>query len=149
VPGKNVDELRTEVLARFDKRVLRLEDLLVRYMRLIDHQLTGLTNECMGGFGYKAEASDPKLLQKIKDLGAAFNSATDSKVRLDKTMKDREKDMTEKDEEEAVRTWIRSRDNRVRGNFLYFEVQWHNEAKTGKASAKTLTGPELEPEGDE
>lgn len=147
MPGKSVDETRADALVRFDKQVLRLEDLLKDYLHLINHQLIGLKNECFQGMGYKAEASDAKILQKIKDLGAAFNSATDSKVRLDKTAKDRAKEMTEEDEKEAVREWIRSREARYRGEFLYFEVQWHNEAKVGKASAKTLTPPKLE--GDE
>jgi hypothetical protein len=146
MPAKTVDEKQRDALIRFDKQVLRLEDVLAEYIKLVNHQLVGLRKSSMDGLGYQALMSDPAIVRQLKELGAALNSATDSQIRLDKTAKERAEKMTPDEEEGVVQNWIRSRDHRTRGKFLHREVAWHNEAKTGLAAARELTPPEVEPD---
>lgn len=125
-PSKTPEEHRRDFLARQESSVVRLEDQLESFIKLIAHQTDALRNEAVDGMGYKALAADPAYLRKLKDLGATFNSATDALIRLEKTAKDRAEKMTREQERDAMSTAIRAMDDTTRSDFLSTEVSWHN-----------------------
>lgn len=127
-PARSTDQVRKDFLARYDRQVVRLEDELAEFIKLIAHQRRALTAEAFDGLGHLALATSKEVLDKLAKLGASFNSATDAKVRLEKTAKERSKTMTPEDEEAAVLDFFRSRPETQRGRMLRDLVAWHNEA---------------------
>lgn len=69
------------------REVPQLEALLDRYVCLLEDMVSGLERELRGALGGKPRTVTPDDLRRLKDLSAAFNSATDAKIRIDKAEK--------------------------------------------------------------
>jgi hypothetical protein len=114
-------------LAQFDHRVVRLENELEKFVKLVALQLEALTNEASEGLSPSSPAvSSEVVLRKLKDLGATFNSATDAKVRLAKAAELIEKTMTPAQELDAMRRILRAMPQQSRADWLREEIAWHN-----------------------
>jgi hypothetical protein len=134
--GKSPEQSRAEFVAKFDDKVIRLEDQLEQFIRLIAHQLEALKTEAAEGMGYKALTADATYLRKLKDLGATFNSATDASVRLAKTEADRAKKLTREQEAKACQVFVRALSDTERSEWLAREVEWHNKHRQKHGAAK-------------
>jgi hypothetical protein len=120
-------ETRKAFLARFDYQVVRLENELERFVKLIALQLEGLTNEAADALNPSSPAiASAETLRKLKDLGATFNSATDAKVRLAKAQELVSKMLTPEQELEAMRKILRAMPQAARSEWLREEIAWHN-----------------------
>jgi hypothetical protein len=86
--------------------VLRLKEELDAALRLVVHVRESLENELATEWAQKKLAVDKSFLSKLKELASAFNSLTDSKVRLDKAERMMEEDLTPAEELEAVRGYL-------------------------------------------
>lgn len=123
-----MEESREQFIARFDHEVVRLEDELDRMIKLVSMQRRALENEMFSGMAYKEMAVQEKGVKVLKDLTAACNSLTDSKVRLEKTAKDRAAKMTPEEEQQAVLVYLKSVTNADRAALLKKIIAYHNEA---------------------
>lgn len=128
---KEVSAYRADFIAKFDGQVVRLEDELERMIKLVSMQRTALENQLFGGLAYKQQAADASGIRMLKDLTAAYNSLTDSKVRLEKTAKDRASKMTPDEEKEAVITYLKALPAGERTSLIQRVVIWHNAQKHG------------------
>lgn len=131
---KEPDELRALALAKLDVQVIRLEDELAEWLKLLSFLRTSLTNEAMSGMGYKQMAVNKDTVNKMKELSSAFRTAGEIKLKLDAKAKERAEEMTPEDEKAAVQTYIKAMDARERGVFLNSLVAWHNEVKFNSSS---------------
>lgn len=138
------DERRKAFIAEWDHKVVRLEDELQNMVKLVAMQLDTLKKSITGGFAYKQEAISLSDLKALKELTAAMNSLTDSKIRLDKTAKDRAEKMTPEEERAAVYAYLRALPHTDRGEFLRQALIYHNEqavlrgGRQIKANTETL-----------
>jgi uncharacterized protein YdcH (DUF465 family) len=89
-----------------NKVVVRLKDELDSAIALVTHARESLTNEMNSEWAQKKLSVDDKFLRKLKEMTAAFNSLTESKIRLDKAERAMEADMTLEEEREAVMQYL-------------------------------------------
>lgn len=134
--GKDPEEKRRDFISKYDNLVIRLEDELEAMIKLAAMQREALKNEMFSGMAYKQQAADAKGIKALKDLTAAYNSLTDSKVRLDKTAKERAAKMTPDEEREAVVTYIKSLPATERTQLLRRLSGWHNAQATANHQMK-------------
>jgi hypothetical protein len=127
MPSPTKEQVKNAWLARFDLQVVRLEDELVRFIKLISTQVDALQNELANALKPGGEVSSPEFLRKLKDLGATFNSATDAQVRLVKTEKDRAKTFSPEQERAAVEVYVKALPADDRARLLQKLVKYHNE----------------------
>lgn len=90
--------------------VLKLRRELDEAIALIVHAREALSNELNNEFAQKKLFIDDKFVKKLRELTGAFNSLTESKIRLDKAEKAMEADMTAEDERAAVLQYLREID---------------------------------------
>jgi hypothetical protein len=106
-----------------NERVVRLKEELNLILQLVVHSRESLDNELDSEFAQKKLSIDEKFLRKLKELTACYNSLTDARIRLDKSERSLEKEMTPAEERETVRAFIRSMEINERSEFLKNEVQ--------------------------
>ncbi len=135
--GKPVDAERAKALARFDSRVVRLEDTARTLAQLLDRAVESIKVSMFSGLGYTtAELTDTDL-KKLKEVTAAFNSATDAQVRLDKTAGQRAKAMTHDERKQAVADFIMTLPMHERSEWLVAAVKRHDDLKGGGRRLQT------------
>ncbi len=140
-PTKKPDELRATALAMFDKKVVRLEDTARDLAKVLDHVVGKIKRELFDGMAYKDDAPlDDKIVKTLKEVTAAFNSATDAQVRLDKTAKDRAKSMTHEDRKTAVADFILTLPVKERAEWIVELVRRHDELKNLGGGGRPLAG---------
>lgn len=142
---KRPDELRATALAMFDKKVIRLEDTAKTLAKILDYAVEKLKAEMFDGMGYKKDSPlDEKVVKTLKELTAAFNSASDAQVRLDKTAKDRARQMSHEDRKKAVADFILTLPTRERAEWIVELTKAHDEVKMlGGGGRKLLDMPSL------
>lgn len=86
--------------------VMRLKDELNAALAVVAHARESLTNEMNTEWAQKKLSVDDKFLKKLQSMTAAFNSLTESKIRLDKAERAMEADMTPEEEREAVKQYL-------------------------------------------
>lgn len=106
-----------------NERVVRLKEELNLILQLVVHSRESLDNELDSEFAQKKLSIDEKFLRKLKELTACYNSLTDARIRLDKSERSLEKEMTPAEERETVRAFVRSMELNERSEFLRNEVQ--------------------------
>ena len=89
-----------------NKIIVRLKDELNTTIALVTHARESLSNELDSEWAQKKLSVDDKFLRKLKELTASFNSLTESKIRLDKAERAMEADMSEEEEQEAVKFYL-------------------------------------------
>lgn len=125
-----VNEPRAAALAHFDKKVIRLEDIAGRLTKLLGRVVEQLQNHMFDGLGYKDNAPiDDKTVKLLKEVTAAFNSASDAQVRLDKTAAQRAKAMSHEDRKKAVADFILTLPVRERAEWITALIKRHDELK--------------------
>ena len=98
--------------------VLKLRQELDKGLALIVHAREALENELNNEFAQKKLFIDDKFVKKLRELTGAFNSLTESKIRLDKAEKAMEADMTAEDEWAAVVQFLRELNKEQRGQIV-------------------------------
>jgi hypothetical protein len=114
---------RDGVVAR-SARVLRLKEELNLQLELVVHARESLENELSSEIAQKKLSIDKSFLSKLKELTACFNSLTDARIRLDKSEKALEKEMTPQEEKEAVRAFVASLTVDERYNLI--QMMWRD-----------------------
>lgn len=123
-------------------RALRLKDELNRILELVVHSREALENELGSEIAQRKLSIDQPFLKKLKELTACFNSLTDARIRLDKSEKAMEAEMTPAEEMEAVRLFVASLGQEERYHFIQRLWKEHKEARDprGARGADTLPG---------
>lgn len=85
---------------------VKLKDELDRTIQLVVHARESLENELDSEWAQKKLAVDKAFVSKLKEMTAAFNSLTESKIRLDKAEKAIERELTSDEERETVKQYL-------------------------------------------
>ena len=86
--------------------ILKLKDELDKAIGLVVHTRESLENELSTEWAQKKLSVDKAFVSKLRELTSAFNSLTESKIRLDKAERAMEADLTPAEEREAVRVYL-------------------------------------------
>lgn len=101
-----------------NKIVVRLKSELDAAIEIVAHARESLSNEMQSEWAQKKLSVDDKFLKKLKEMTAAFNSLTESKIRLDKAERLMEQDMTPEEEQETVVRFLAELDDRTQRQIL-------------------------------
>lgn len=142
------DDHRENFKEKLNLKVVTLEGELDRMIKLVALQRETIEKTLLGGFAYKQDFVDEKGIRALKDLTAAYNSLTDSKVRLEKTAKDRAARMTPEEEKEAVATYVKALPHLERAAFIKRLVKYHNR-HIAAGTKMTFEGADQEPDDGE
>jgi len=137
------DELRLAAVVRFDRRVTDLDFVANEVIKLLAESVERFKTQLFDGLGYKGLGLSKDDVTSLTKLTAAFNSATDAQIRLDKTAKDRVKRMTHDEHKAAMADWLMRLPTAERSKWILALVDRHDEAKlSGQvlASSKRLDG---------
>ena len=91
--------------------IVKLKDELDRAIKLVVHTRECLENELDSEWAQKKLGIDQAFVKKLQVLTTAFNSLTESKIRLDKAEKAIEREMTPEEDREAVLGYLISLDD--------------------------------------
>lgn len=91
--------------------ITQLKHELDSAIRLVVHSRESLENELSSDWAQKKLGIDTNFLKKLKELTAAFNSLTESKIRLDKAERAMEAELTPEEERAAVLGYLIDMDN--------------------------------------
>lgn len=125
--GRTPDQMRADLLAKYDKQVVRMEDVQRNAIKFLAWQLQALENEAMDGMGYKQLAVSGDIVNKTAKLTAAVNSLTESERRLQATRKQRADELSPEEEIEAVFEFLISRDRATLSAFIRRLRDWYTE----------------------
>ncbi len=139
--GKPVEAERAKAIARFDAKVVRLEDTARTLAQLLDRAIESIKLSMFSGLGYTTSELTDTDLKKLKEVTAAFNSATDAQVRLDKTAGQRAKAMTHDERKQAVADFILNLPVRERADWLTAAVKKHDDLK---GSGRAQPSPDMD-----
>jgi len=106
-------------------RVLRLKEELNLILELVVHSRESLQNELESEFAQKKSSIDDKFLRKLKELTACYGTLTDARIRLDKSERAMEKEMTPEDELETVEMFVKAMENVERARWLHKMISFH------------------------
>lgn len=116
---------KPDSVGKRSERVLRLKEELNRILALVVHSRESLENELDSEFAQKKYSIDNNFLKKLKELTACYGTLTDARIRLDKSEKALEREMTPEEEEAAVREYIMEKSTDDRRLFLRNMVEAH------------------------
>lgn len=111
-------------------RVIRLKEELNKILELVVLARETLTNELGMDFQRKNEVINGSWLKKLKELTTAYNTLTDSRIRLDKSEKSLEREMTPEEEIDAISTFLLSLEFQDRSELLRRFIREHNKTNT-------------------
>lgn len=120
-----MDAKRQSGVVERSARVIRLKEELNLILELVVHSRESLENELDTEFAQKKFSIDKSFLAKLKDLTACYDKLTDARIRLDKSEKAMEAEMTPQEEKAAVRAFILSLENKERIQFLNSLMEAH------------------------
>jgi hypothetical protein len=118
--------LRAAVLARFTTGYVDLQEELESILRVLRFQREALTNKMTEGFGYKQMELSVENAKLAKELTLCYQKAVDSKVKLDKHLKDRAEEMSPAEEVASVAKYIQGLDSGLRRKLLIDSLAFHN-----------------------
>lgn len=103
-------------------RNIKLKDELGNFLALIKHQLEEVTTAAIVGAG----KSNPAVIQSMVALTKCFESATRSKIALDKAEKKKEDSLSPEEELEEVKGYLMEFEHRERLEIVKDIVERHN-----------------------
>jgi hypothetical protein len=137
---------RKAAIARFDKKVVRLEDTAHKLIRLLDRTVDSIQESMFEGLGYKGQGVNDTALKQLKEATAAFNSATDAQIRLDKTAAQRAKSLTMGEKKAGCREFILGLPPAERSEWIRITIKAHEDDLAGRDRGPA---PDESDEGDE
>lgn len=103
-------------------RNIKLKDELGNFLALIKHQLEEVTTAAITGAG----KSNPAVIQSMVALTKCFESATRSKIALDRAEKKKEDNLSPDEELEEVKGYLMEFEHRERLEIVKDIVERHN-----------------------
>lgn len=100
---------------------------------LVVHAREALQNEVSGAIAQRKEYIDSDWLKRFKELASTFNSLTDARIRLDKSERSLENDLSPEEEKHAVIDFFKALEPQERGETLGKLVRFHNENLSPKS----------------
>lgn len=107
---------------KLNVKTLKLKDELGNFLALIKFQLEEVTDKATKGAG----KLDPTILKAMVDLTKCFESATRSKIALDKAEKKKEDSLTPEEELEEVKIYLLDFEHRERLEIVNDLISRHN-----------------------
>lgn len=117
---------RAEVLAKFTTGAIDLQEELDNILRVLKFQRQALTNKMTEGFGYKQMELNPDDAKLANQLTLSYQKAVDSKVKLDKHLRERAEELTPAEELESVKRYVQNLDSTIRRKMLIELLEFHN-----------------------
>lgn len=126
---------RTPGVRERSARVIRLKEELNLILEVVVHAREALSNELSSEVAQKKLSIDAKFLSKLKALTSAYRELTDARIRLDKSERTLEKELTPAEEKQAVREFILSLEGKERASMIKGLIVDHNSmlARPGQA----------------
>lgn len=133
--GKAPDALRASALQSLDKEVHSLEQVAQDLIKLLALGVQRLRAQMFEGLNYKGDHLDPTDARMLKELTAAFNSATDAQVRLDKTAEIRKNALSEEEKRAKLAEWVLSwPGTKERADWIRALARRHDEIRQGNTN---------------
>lgn len=133
-PDAELARTRTPGVRERSARVIRLKEELNLILEVVVHAREALSNELKSEVAQKKLSIDAKFLGKLRALTSAYRELTDARIRLDKSERTLEKELTPAEELEAVREHVLSLENPERGKFLRDLIRRHNSLMKAKGN---------------
>lgn len=137
-PSPSPDQLRKAAILKFDASVADIDVMAQDVIKLLQESVHRFKTQLFDGLGYKGQGLSKDDVAALTKLTAAFNSATDAQIRLDKTAKERVKRMTHDEHKAAMVAWLMRLPTKERTEWILDLVRRHDAAKDETGGRRLL-----------